>query len=206
MEHNGDPCHGPQVLADILAKHSMPPEIPGAPRPSPTPLPALWEAMCKGNLENDWENIIAMVRAACGAMGSNGEFLRVSEGQQYRHGERLRRTANALTGFFDELGWPAGTERSIGAIFATVLSYMEDAQSTDPNAVERMMRSTVLNALRERSVVLKVVLGLGDPCAIISPDFIVPNSSAIAARANQHDTHTHTPHTNDITSGHPGQQ
>ena len=97
--------HGPQWAADKLAELSLPPETDAAPRIIPSPLPELWNAMCKSQFSKlNLEDLIDAILAQC--CGHDG-YVRVPDTLQFTSVERLRRTERTIVPFF--AAWGYGT-------------------------------------------------------------------------------------------------
>ena len=184
--------HGPQWAADKLADCLLPPEDETMPRVIPSPLPELWDAMCKAAWgELNFENICYTILAECG--GHEGH-VHIPNGQQFASIDRLRRCERALVPFLALFGFEAGGDRGLDTVLATVYAYYDDATAVPSAARMAFIRSVLCGVYREAAARDAALLAQRDPSVQMPSKFAIVNSGAVARlqRARQDTPATNT--------------
>ena len=172
--------HGPQWLANVIAKAVLPPEDSTATlrRLAPEPDHAMWKALCKGELHNfNVENAIWAVIAK--TMGYT-QFTRIPDADQYSNLDRLRRTERALSALIIVLGYREdGSELCFATLMATIIAYHDDCTALDESTRNQFMRSVIVGVLTESFTREGALLDQRRPGATLPEYFVAPNSLAI---------------------------
>jgi hypothetical protein len=155
--------HGPACLAALLAELALPEETEAAPRATPPPATALWDALCRGSIEIDWENTLDSILAACS--GYHQGHVAVPATALYTNVERLRRLERVLVPFFERLGWVMGATDSLDTVFATLFTYHDNAHALRPEVAAATLRTVVLELLAEASAACARTVATSQPSA-----------------------------------------
>ena len=170
--------HGAQWAADSLAELLLPPETDAMPRIIPSPLLALWEAICKSSWGDfNFEDVIYAILAECG--GHDG-YHRIPNAQQFTSLDRLRRTGDAMVALFSLLGYETGASRSLDTVYSTVYAYFNEATAVPIAARLAFIRSVLVSVFRESAACEAAVLAQRDPGLALPVFFVISNSGAIA--------------------------
>ena len=170
--------HGPQWVADKLAELSLPPETDAAPRIIPSPMPDLWNAMCKSLFSKlNIEDLIYAILAQCG--GHDG-YVRVPDALQFTSIERLRRTERTIVPFFAAWGYEAGSLLSLDTLYATAYTYYDDATAVPVNTRMVFLRSVFEAVHRESGAREAALLGARKPDETLPTLYVIPNSGGVA--------------------------
>ena len=170
--------HGPQWVADKLAELSLPPETDAAPRIIPSPLPELWNAMCKSLFSKlNIEDLIYAILAQCG--GHDG-YVRVPDSLQFTSIERLRRTERTIVPFFGAWGYEMGGVLSLDTLYATAYTYYDDATAVPVNTRMVFLRSVFEAVHRESGAREAALLGARKPDEALPTLYVIPNSGGVA--------------------------
>ena len=172
--------HGPQHLANVIAKAVLPPEDSSATirRLAPEPDTAMWEALCKGRLHNyNIENAVwAIIAKSMGYM----QYTRIIDADQYTSLDRLRRTERALLAIITMLGYQEnGTELCFATLIATVIAYHDDCTALDESTRNQFMRSVIQSVLNESFSREAALLDQRRPGASLPEFFVTANSLAV---------------------------
>ena len=170
--------HGPQWVADILAELSMPPETEAAPRIIPSPLPELWESMCKASYSKiNLEDCIYSVIAQC---GHDSSYVRVPHALQHTSIQRMRRTERTVVPFFAKWGYVPGNALSLDVLYATAYMYYDDATAVPEATRMTFIRSVFEAVFNESGTRDAALLGGRKPDESLPTLFVIPNSGGIA--------------------------
>ena len=172
--------HGPQHLANVIAKAVLPPEDSTATlrRLAPEPDTGMWDALCKGRLHAyNIENAVwAIIAKSMGYL----QFTRITDADQYTNLDRLRRTERALSAIIIMLGYREnGTEFCFATLIATVIAYHDDCTALDESTRNQFMRSVIQGVLNESFTRDAALLDQRRPGASLPEFFVTANSLAV---------------------------